>query len=474
MTTKRLFAALPLLALALVAGAQGNPDDIARLIDNGKRRNQVMRHLDTISHKIGPRLTGSTNLAKGQQWAMAEFKKWGLKNVHLEQWGDVPVGFDRGPRQIARMASPWKIDFQFTTPAWGAGTNRMVRAKAVLQPVNMDELNARRDELKGKWIVMKAENGMRGPTSADPELDKALDALGIAGRVYGTADERVHTNGRYTGLTMDNLPKVPQIKVRKSDFDAINVGIKAGRDVVLEFDIENRFFKGPVPQYNLIAEIPGTEKPDEVVIVCGHFDSWNGPGSQGTNDNGTGSAVAMEAARLIMASGLKPKRTIRFILWSGEEQGLLGSTAYVQAHKGEMDKISAVFNDDGGTNYQGGYACLESMAPMLKQAMSPVEAAFPDLPMRLNIVATMPGGGSSDHAPFVMAGVPGFYTIESGRADYGFIWHTQNDRYENAIPEYLVQSSTNAAVVAFNVANAATLMPRGAKPTGTVQGEHDH
>lgn len=461
------------LALALVGLAQANLWDtndatVQKLIESGKNENRAYTQLEHFTAKFGPRLTSSPQLARAQEWAVGEFKKWGLKNVTLEKWGEVPVGFYRGARQSVKMTSPWKMDLVFTTPAWSPGTNGKVKIKPLLQPETMEQFRAMESSLKGGWVVMSRPRSMRGPsgqaTPEQAEVEKALDAVGLSGRIYGTADERVHTGGRFAGLEWDNLPTQVNVSIRKSDFSALSAALKTKRDVEMELDIENHFVKGPVPQYNVIAELPGTDLKDEIVIVCGHFDSWNGPGSVGANDNGTGSTVTLEAARLLAKVGAKPRRTIRFILWSGEEQGLLGSRAYVQMHKDELPKISAVFNDDGGTNYQGGYQCVEAMAPMLKAAYAPVEKAFPDLPMTVNISAQMPRGGSSDHAPFNMEGVPGFFSIEAGRADYGFVWHTQNDTPKHSIPEYLVQSSTNAAVVAYNIANAPTLLPRAPKP----------
>jgi hypothetical protein len=452
------------LALAATASAQSPSDDVAKLIAEGKTNNRAFQTLEHFTGKFGPRLTGSPNLERAQQWAVSQLKAWGYENARLEKWGEVPIGFERGKRQSVKMVSPWKSEMVFTTPAWTPGTNGKVSITPIMQPETMDEFNKVKDSLKGGWVLMRRPSGLRGPQGGPSEVDRALDSAGLAGRIYGTADERVPTGGRFTGLTMSNLPTEVQVRVRKSDYDTIAVALKAGRETKLEIDIENKFIPGPIPQYNVIADLPGTEKADEMVIVCGHFDSWDGPGSVGANDNGTGSTVTLESARLFKKLGIKPKRTIRFILWSGEEQGLLGSRAYVEMHKDTLDKVSAVFNDDGGTNYQGGYQCLENMVPMLKAAMAPVEAAFPDLTMKLDVLKEMPRGGSSDHAPFNWQGVPGFFTIEAGRADYGFVWHTQNDTPRNSIPEYLVQSSTNAAVVALNIANADTLLPRGPKP----------
>jgi len=472
MKISRLLA-MPLLATAAVGFANNwDTEDatVKKLIQVGKSENRAYAQLEHFTGKFGPRLTGSPQLYKAQQWAVAEFKKFGLKNVHMEQWGEVPVGFYRGPRQSVKMTSPWKADFVFTTPAWTPGTKGKVKVKPVLQPETMEQFKAMESQLKGGWVVMTRARGMRGPAAATTpeqrEVEAALNNVGLAGRIYGTADERVHTGGRFTGLEWDKLPTEMNVSIRKSDFTTLSVALKTKRVVELELDIENHFVKGPVPQYNVIAELPGTDLKDEVVIVCGHFDSWNGPGSVGANDNGTGSTVTLEAARLLSKVGAKPRRTIRFILWSGEEQGLLGSRAYVNMHKAELPKISAVFNDDGGTNYQGGYQCVEAMAPMLRAAYGPVEKAFPELPITLNITPRMPTGGSSDHAPFNFEGVPGFFTIEAGKADYGFVWHTQNDTPKHSIPEYLVQSSTNAAVVAYNIANAPTMLPRAPKPEG--------
>lgn len=452
------------LALAATASAQSPSEDVAKLIQEGTNANRAFSTLEYFTGKFGPRLTGSPNLERAQQWAVSQLKAWGYDNARLEKWGEVPIGFERGKRQSVKMVSPWKADMVFTTPAWTPGTNGKVTITPIMQPTTMEEFNKVKDSLKGGWVLMNRPSGLRGPQGGPSEVDRALDTAGLAGRIYGTADERVHTGGRFTGLTMSNLPTEVQVRVRKSDYDTIALAVKAGREPKLEIDIENKFIPGPIPQYNVIADLPGTDKADEMVIVCGHFDSWDGPGSVGANDNGTGSTVTLESARLFKKLGIKPKRTIRFILWSGEEQGLLGSRAYVEMHKDSLDKVSAVFNDDGGTNYQGGYQCLENMVPMLKAAMAPVEAAFPDLTMKLDVLKEMPRGGSSDHAPFNWQGVPGFFTIEAGRADYGFVWHTQNDTPRNSIPEYLVQSSTNAAVVALNIANADTLLPRGPKP----------
>lgn len=438
-----------------------DPAVVDRILTEGKSHSQVMRHLHDLCFKIGPRVTGSPQLYRAQTWAVGKFKSWGLKNVHLEKWGEVPVGFERGPRQIGRMVTPYAVPMTFTTMNWTSGTKGLVRGPAIYAPKDLDELKANVAKYKGAWVISKDPVTMRGPQSKEsPEMWKALTEAGIAGRVYGCNRELVHSHGTFVGKTFEKHPSEVQVDVAKADFDRIVRNLDWKRPVTLEFSLENRWIKGPIPQYNVVAEIPGTEKPEEVVIVCGHLDSWNSPGSQGANDNGTGVSTAMEAARILTKVGAKPKRTIRFILWAGEEEGLLGSRAYVEAHKAEWPKISAVLNDDGGTNYQGGYEGLAAYKDIMEAAYAPTVRAFPEFPMRYGVVTSMNDGGGSDHAPFNAVGIPGFDTYETGRQDYLHVWHTQFDRYEEAIPEYLVQSATNHAVVAFYLANLPTVLPR--------------
>lgn len=466
-----------LLACAALSLAQTDPT-IDRIVEQGRDRSHVMATLRTIAEGIGPRATGSPELERGELWAVKEFKRYGCQNVHREQWDTVP-GWQRGPRQVARMVSPIKADFQFSTNVWTQGTNGPVRGPAVEDPKTLDQAKAMAAQLKGAWVLMSAKGGMGGGRNRDPkELTDFVNSCGIAGRVYGSGNELVHTHGSYkwrqgdqtVNKTPESHPKDIDIEIRRSDMERIRRWL-AMEPVTLEFNIDSRWLK-PIPQYNVIADLPGTEKPDEMVIICGHFDSWNGPGSQGANDNGTGSAVAIEAARILYAAGAKPKRTIRFILWSGEEQGLLGSAAYAKKHADEMPKVSALINDDEGTGYHAGYQIIEEMKPLMEQAIAPVNAAFPDLPAKLVVMKRFTQPMGSDHASFLRYGVPAFMTLEGGKVDYNFVWHTQNDRIQYSNERFLKQSATDAAVVAYTLANAPDLLPRtrktesssGAKP----------
>ena len=454
---------LPIALLALLPTSPTTESaTIDAMIREGKDRSQVMTKLTELCTKFGPRLTGSPRLEKAQKWALAEFRGLGLKNVHLDEWGEVPVGFDRGDANSARLITPDRSeDLVFTTPCWTNGTKGKVKAEAVLLPDTEEEVERAKGTLAGKWVVIATPTAPlpRGRRTEDPRL-KLLDTLPIAGIVRGSRDERVLTGGTWTGKTYADHPGVPQILVRKSEYDKIAYEIENRQRPVLEISADNRWYPGPVKQYNVVADLVGSEKPDEIVIVSGHFDSWNGPGSQGCCDNGTGSMTALEAARILTKVGAKPKRTIRFILWSGEEQGLYGSRGYVKNHPDELPKISAVIVDDGGTNYHGGFVGIAAQKAIMEAAFAPVAAAFPSMPMEFRTGERMPKGGGSDHASFNAVGVPGFFTLETGVSNYTYLHHTQHDNLSQAIPAYLVQSSVDHAVVAYSLANLPDLLPR--------------
>jgi len=492
--------------------AMGDEDVIRQIIDEGKFNNHVMTHLRHLSEGVGPRLTGSTRQQRFAEWARDQFISWGL-DARLDQWGDIGLRFDRGPSsgkvfagRPARGEGGMTVteydharDMVITTLAWGKGTDGPTRGHVVREPTTEEEWAAVKDDLKGAWVLLRPSpiQGQRGVRNLTGERTrqraearkrqadepKPLDELpirermlyaGAHGFITASRDgrDRVWTGSApgWRDLTLGTISQDAEVIVRQSDYDFINSRLADHEPIQVEFDLQNTFSAGPdggrVPVYNVIADLKGSEKPDEYVIVSGHMDSWDGPGSMGTTDNGTGSAVTLEAARILAAAGVRPRRTIRFILWSGEEQGLLGSRGYVRDHKDTLDKTSAMLNDDGGTNYQGGIPCTDAMVPIFAAATAPTSTAFPELPVRVRATGErIRATGSSDHASFLAVGVPGFYWDEIGRADYGWGWHTQHDRIDLAIPEYLIQSSTNSAIVSYNLASLADMLPRPPAPS---------
>jgi carboxypeptidase Q len=446
---------------AASAFAQGDPTQLAKIVDEGKNHSQVVSLLHELAFDIGPRVTGSPELAKAQRWAMGHFKHWGLKNVHLEKWGDIPVGFERGRREVGRMILPTQADFSFTTNNWTEGTHGLKRGYVYREPKTLDEAKALVPKLKNSWILCQNDIGMRGAAVKEADdIRKVLDDAGISGRIFGTTGIYVWSHGNFKDKTYEKHPMDVEVTITRADYQKLADAIDKGTPAEVEFNLDNRWIRGPLPQYNVVAEIPGTDKPDEIVIVSGHLDSWNSPGSQGANDNGTGSCVALETARILAATHAKPKRTIRFILWSGEEEGLLGSKAYVDAHTADLDKISAVLVDDGGSNYHSGFTAYDVDRPMLEEAFAATNAAFPDMQLKFRETKDMTKANGSDHAPFDWKGIPGLDVGQAGKQRYVRVWHTQFDRFEEAVPEYLVQGATDFAIVSYNLACADTMLPR--------------
>jgi hypothetical protein len=489
-------AGLVAASLAMAAekeGAKAKSPEVQRIVSAAREESRVMEHLDVLCNRIGPRLTGSDHLTNACEWARDRFAGFGIDNARLEAWGEFPVGFNRGP-WFGRVVEPQPRALEFNTNAWSAGTKGTVRGKAVLAPKDQKELDEAKAKgtLTGAWIIMpppppqgigggrrigtpkadtpkkdspkadapKAEAPKADTPRRDPDfprvLRKELEAAKVAGLVGASQRDLLLTGGLYR-ITWDKLPTLPAVTLVRPQYDEIVGWLKEGKPVTLEFDIRNYFKKGPIKLYNVIADIPGTEKPDEYVIVGGHIDSWDG--ATGATDNGTGCATTLEAARILMKAGVRPKRTIRFMLWSGEEQGLLGSAAYVKAHKDLMPRISAVLVHDGGTNYLSGIGATEAMLADFERVFAPVKELDPAYPFEVRKVVGLMGGGS-DHASFLGANVPGFFWGQSGKARYQHTHHTQFDTFDAAVPEYQVHSSLVVAIAAYGIANLDHLLSR--------------
>jgi carboxypeptidase Q len=439
-------------ATAVVAAPAPALAPVERVLALAREDNRVQEHLRHLSYSIGPRLTGSPGLAAAEAWCRARFEEWGLE-AELERWGEFPVGFARGASSGA-LLEPEHEELVFTTPAWTPGTDGPRRGPALAWPADQAALDALRERLAGAWVVAPAA---RGESEWREAVEAALVESGAAGLITPSRGELVHTGGNHR-VDPEDLPRLVRIVLRGDQHEALSARVAANEAVSLEFDVDNRFLPGPVPLHNVVADLEGTELPDEYVIVCGHLDTWDG--AQGAVDNGTGVSTAMEAARLLAASGVRPRRTIRFILWSGEEQGLLGSEAWVEAHADEMERISAVLNHDGGTNYLAGLGVTPEMMPLMSEVCAPLGDLAPHMPFELREVEAISGMSSSDHAPFVQAGVPGFFWIQAGRSDYDRHHHTQYDTFDAAIPAYQRHSAAVVAVTALGLADAETLLER--------------
>lgn len=462
---KKVVALALVLGLGWVTavGATDEKTELDRLIELGRDDNQVMETLDYLVNRIGPRLTGSHNDHVACEWVRDQFEAWGLANVTMEEAGEFPVQFHRGPWS-GKMVTPVEMALEFGTPAWSAGTKGAVTGPALLAPKSLVGIDPA--TYRGAWIFTEPPRRGRGMSREERqeaqqearEIRGWLEEAGVAGFVHATRSDKYITTGGSPRITWEELPEFPRINLLRPQYNDIKERIERGEKVELQFDIRNHFSPRPAKFYNVYGDIVGTEFPDEYVIVGGHIDSWDG--ATGTTDNGTGSAVAIETARLLTQAGVKPRRTIRIMLWSGEEQGLIGSRAYCEKHEATLEKVSAVFNYDGGPNAIAGIEATPAMKEDFESVFAPVFDLNPDLPFEIEVRENGLSASGSDHVSFMRAGVPGFFWVQKGRADWRHGIHTQFDTYDLAIPEYLEHSALVSAIGALNTANLDQLLSR--------------
>lgn len=462
---KRVLQVFVVFALMFVTLSAQKDPVAKKILDIGKKDNQVMRLLDELCNRIGGRPIGSDAYANACDWAAREFKKWGME-VEMDEVGELPVGFNRGA-WFGKMISPVSMDLHFATPSYTAGTHGRQVGRAVMAPRDSMTYERIKGTLKGAWVLVDSLSQgwpidfIRAKTKI-PML-KQLKEAGILGFIqrakapitalYGTVD------------SWENLPKIPDIKLDESQFNVIKKAIEDRKEVLLEFDIRNYFKPGPVKYYNVIGIIPGTKYEDEYVLVGGHLDAFDS--ATGAVDNGSGATPAMEAARLIMAAGGKPKRTILVTLWAGEEFGLLGSKHWVEKNKDKLDKISNVFNRDGGTNVATGINPSAANKKDMEQITKPLLDLNPDYPFTIGPARDRKrpkNAGGTDSEVFAVEGVPtfGFMTRDVKGLDvrYGDTWHTDIDYFEKVIPEYQEHTALVTAVTVWGVANLDHLLSR--------------
>ena len=461
---KRLLFFTALLFLFITISAQ--TDKVAKkIIEIGKKDNQVMRLLDEVCNRIGGRPIGSDNYANACEWAAREFKKWGME-VELDEAGELPVGFNRGPFS-GRMLAPLNMDLHFATPSYTAGTHGKQIGHAVMAPKDSMSFERIKGTLKGAWVLFDSLNEgwpveYTRAKSKIPMLDKMKEA-GILGTIQKARSPIRALYGKVE--SWEKLPTHPDIKLDEDQFNIIKKAIEDRKEVILEFDIRNYFKPGPVKYYNVIGIIPGTKYKDEYVLVGGHLDAFDV--ATGAIDNGSGFTPAMEAARLIMAAGGKPKRNILVTLWAGEEFGLLGSKHWVEKNKDKLDKVSNVFNRDGGTNAAVGVNPSEAQKKDFEEIVKPLMDMNPEYPFSMGQPRQRKRpktAGGTDSEVFAVEGVPtvGFMTrdIKGYDVRYGDTWHTELDYYQKVIPEYQEHTAIVTAVTVWGVANLDHLLSR--------------
>lgn len=547
-----LLAVLPLVA----QGEKINYADINKIKAEGLQRSQVMELNSWLSDVYAPRLTGSPGIEKAANWVMGRLKEWGLVNIRMEPFTN-RSGFERGwtnDKFYLAAVTPERFAIPGTPTAWTPGTNGLVTGEVVLVTATTGEgLAPHKGKLKGKWVMTQAAPdvaaywqasatrytaeqlaAMEGP-QAQAEFGVAAPGGGRAaagpgqrsegppaaagqpqpqgpggGRggtanvrneffraegVLGTLSTAPRGHGLYTisgSRTNDPAATLPAIVIAAEHYGRIARILAKNIPVTLEADIRNTYY--PNPQvFNVVGEIPGTDKADEVVLIGGHFDTWHA--STGAADNGNGTAAMMEAMRILKATGVPLRRTVRIGLWGAEEQGLIGSREYVAAHyatrqavpgaaagapgraaaapggergagggrgaqgplqlKPEHAKFSVYFNIDNGTGALRGIYTQgnEAVVPIFREWIEPFRS------LGMTTVTTRNTSGT-DHQSFDSVGLPGFQFIQDPIEYSTITHHTNMDYYERLQPRDNIQMATIVAGFAYLAANRDEKLPR--------------
>ena len=519
-------------------------DPIARIREEGLKRSHVLETLSYLSDVIGPRLTASPNMKRANDWTRDQLTKWGLQNGHLESWGPFGRGWLLKDFS-ASVIEPQSIPLIAYPKAWSPGVEIPLGDVVYLDAKEEADLARFKGQLKGKIVLaglmrqVNAHFDPEGTRLTDKELLALADAGGPGGpeanplasprlqefiksRIFaakalqfvsdegaallvfpsqgdgGTifVDAAVVPHDLETSSPIATIRSlffegpqpydvnvksvVPQMVLSIEQYNRVARIIQAGEKVRMKVSLATQFTTGDLMAYNTIAEIPGSDKADEIVMVGGHMDSWHS--GTGATDNGAGVAVAMEAVRIIQALGLKPRRTIRIGLWSGEEQGLFGSRAYVAKHFGEptdnsknasfmrmvmggtapkinrgaeYDKLSAYFNLDNGTGKIRGVYLQgnEAVRPIFRQWLQP----FRDL-QAATLTASNTGG--TDHLSFDEIGLPGFQFIQDEIEYDSRTHHSNQDVFDRIQGDDLKQAATIIAAFLYNTAMFDEKLPR--------------
>lgn len=511
-------ASAAVLALGMSSAATAQPSDIARIIDEGMNRSQVMTTASELIDGIGGRLTNSTSMRRAEDWAVAEMQSLGLANIRREGF-EFGRGWDLIDSEV-RMVSPRPIKLAAIPVAWTPGTNGVLRAPVVVAPISeRRHFDAYRGKLAGKIVLISLPGEGSEPTEPifvrhdgaslgkldeyrqpkfDPDainqrvdrskfaldLDAFLASQGAVGwaRMAYRDGKLVHGAG-YTYL-VGATPKLPGIEIAAEDYRRLARLAKTGAPVI-EINSNTHFVDSDTKAYNIIGEIAGSNPKAGYVMAGAHFDSW--VAGDGAVDNGAGSVVVLEAARILRQLGVRPKRSIRFALWGAEEQGLLGSQAYIDRHiatrrlpagtpadeviarwreafpiepRSGYGQLKAYFNMDNGSGKLRGVHAEGNAAavPLLKEWIGPFAS------MGATAVVAAPTGGT-DHVFMQSVGVPGFQFVQDPLDYSARLHHSSIDTFDHLKAADLRQAAVVMAGMLLAAANSNIELPRPPLPT---------
>jgi carboxypeptidase Q len=450
------------LGLACVATARADeglkgPDEdgtkpaLTKIAGEGMMNSHAFQYLTELSDNVGARVTGSPEAQKAIDWGIAKMRGIGLENVHAEKW-QLWRGWKRGTAD-GELLVPTHHKLHVDAMGW-TGSTSAAGVEGEIVPVNLFDLDQEMKDmshLKGKVVLMVTKG--RPKKDGDMIFVQFGDFLRAAGKagvlvvIGGQGGARASgMNLTHTGiLGFDADFSIPVVSMTAEDQSQLDRYVDAGIKPRARFNIQNTFTNGPVESANVVGEVRGRENPEQVFVVGAHLDSWDL--SEGSTDNGTGSASVLGAADAIVRSGMKPRRTIRFVLFTGEEQGLDGSFAYIKEHKSELaNHLGDLVLDEGPgpvSEFQlGGRDDLVASFQPFSKSLAAIR----------EIKVTDKVESGTDTLPFSMAGLPGI-NMNQDSPDYKYTHHSAADALEAVKPDVLTQNATLMAMTAFWIAD---------------------
>lgn len=485
---------------------------IEKIKNEGLKNSKIEEIAFQIIDLSGPRLSNSPGYNRAANLAVSQLKEWGLENAVLEPWGEFGKGWELNKSYIA-MTKPYYLPFIAIPKAWTSSSNGLINGKVKFLDISSEtDFEKYKGKLKGAIILLKPDSLMIGIQGGNPQPNFKADAIrfteeelkekeiatlapsrftpeqitklranrklnqkistfladeGVAMIVRGTSGRHgtLFTSSNRSGYLKDSPKGICEIDLAPEHFNLMLRLVENKVDVEIEAEVKTTFYEDDLKGYNVIAEIPGSDKKlkSELVMLGGHLDSWHG--ATGATDNAAGCIVMMEAVRILKATGLQPKRTIRIALWGSEEQGIHGSRNYVKNHFGdpktkiikpEHEKISAYYNIDNGTGRIRGIYLQgnEAVGSIFKQWFVP----FEDMMDRTTLTITDTGG--TDHLAFDAIGIPGFQFIQDQIEYRSRTHHTNMDTYERLVIDDLKQMAVIVASFVYHTAQRDEKLPR--------------
>lgn len=485
---KKLIALLTLVVFCTspMAFGQSNNPVIDKMIKEANENSQLEELAYELLDKNGPRLVGTPQMQAANDWAVAKYKSWGI-SARNEKWGEWR-GWERGITHVD-LITPRVKTLESMSLAWSGSTNGPVTAEVVMIPDVADKaaFEAWLPNVKGKFVMINAAQPTGRPDynwdkwGTDESIEKMKKDRRTVLRAWSSRMRNTGYNGRTmpkaledagaVGILISNWSRgfgvnkifgarvkgIPTVDIGLEDYGTLFRMVEHGDKPTIRVDVTAKEL-GNVPTFNTVAEIKGSEKPDEYVMLSAHFDSWDG--GTGATDNGTGTLIMMEAMRILKKFYPNPKRTILVGHWGSEEQGLNGSSAFVQDNPKVVAGLQALFNQDNGTGRVvniSGQGFLHSyefinrwLSAVPRKYKSEIKTTFPGAP----------GGGGSDYASFVAAGAPGF-SLSSLSWDYGsYTWHTNRDTYDKIVFDDVRNNAILTAILVYMASEDAKTFPR--------------